>query len=263
MHVRSCGINCWHNKNFKIEKPHGFGDFLFLHLKTPTRFYIDGQVQDAAEGDIILYDKGAPQYYEELEVIPHVDDYMFFDIDNEKDREFVEQLPLKFNRILHLPYINPFMNIHQSICMEFVSRNTLYRESIDCLLRYFLIKLSEGMAAGDSGSDYATFARFHALRLVLYSSPVQKWTVREMADYVNLSPSYFQNVYRKLFRTSCMEDLFNSRMNYAKELLTTSHLPVNEIAERCGYDSNIYFSRHFKNKVGITPSEYRKRHTLF
>ena len=28
-----------------------------LPLKTTTRLYIDGQVQDAAEGDVILYDK--------------------------------------------------------------------------------------------------------------------------------------------------------------------------------------------------------------
>ena len=50
---------------------------------------------------------------------------------------------------------------------------------------------------------------------------------------------------------------FISRMNHARALLAATSLPVSEIASQCGYESNIYFSRHFKKKTGMTPSEYR------
>ena len=58
-----------------------------------------------------------------------------------------------------------------------------------------------------------------------------------------------------------MEDVYSSRMNYARELLTTTSLPIGEIAERCGYESNIYFSRQFKRKIGMTPTEYQNHIT--
>jgi len=260
MHIRFCGINSTHSKGIKIEQPAGFGDYLFLRLKTPTRFYINGEIHDAAPNDIILYSKGAPQFYENLEPSAHIDDFMFFDMDNEEEQVFLDHLSLKFNQPLRLPDTRPFMNIHQMICMESITQSALYTESATCLLRYFLIKLSESINSDFSHCDHVLRERLNELRLMLYSSPAQKWAVPDMANYVNLSPSYFQSIYKKMFHIPCMTDLINSRMNYAKELLSTTNIPVNEIAERCGYASNIYFARHFKRKVGLTPTEYRQMH---
>jgi len=261
MQVRLCGIDSTHAKNFKIEKPYGFGDYLFLRMKTPTRFYLDGIVQDAGVDDVILYRKGDPQYYEELEVIPHVDDYMFFDVSGEEDQAFMDQLMLQYNRLFRFPNSACFLDIHQRICQEFISRSVWQTQSIDSLLRYFLIKLSECMSTDYSQSDQMFLEQFRALRRTIYAQPAQKWSVQQMADTVCLSPSYFQSLYRKYFQISCMEDVYSSRMNYARELLTTTSLPIGEIAERCGYESNIYFSRHFKRKIGMTPTEYQNHIT--
>jgi len=239
MHVRHCGINSIHEKEFKIELPHGFGDYLFLRMKTPTRFYIEGERYDAAENDIMLYRKGDPQYYEALDVMPHVDDFLFFDTDSKEDAAFMEQLPLKYNQLLRFSYIQPIMNVHQMIYEEYISQNERRRESIHSLLQYFLIKLSESMDSELSGGSSEMYERFHELRRELYRFPACKWTVDMMADRLNVSPSYFQSIYKKLFHISCMADLFNSRMNYARQLLTTTSFQVNEIAVMCGYESNI------------------------
>lgn len=260
MHVRFCGINSTHSKGIKIEQPTGFGDYLFLRLKTPTRFYTNGKIHDAAPNDIILYSKGAPQFYENLDLSGHIDDFMFFDMDNEEEQEFLNHLALTFNQPLRLPDTRPFMNIHQMICIESINRSALYNEAANCLLRYFLIKLSESINSDFAHYDHALLERLSELRLMLYSSPAQKWTVTDMANYASLSPSYFQSLYKKVFHIPCMTDLINSRMTHAKELLSTTNTPVTEIAERCGYESNIYFARHFKCKVGMTPTEYRQMH---
>lgn len=111
-----------------------------------------------------------------------------------------------------------------------------------------------------SSCDHALLEQFNELRFALYNTPAQKWTVNDMAAQVRLSPSYFQSQYKKIFHISCMEDLFTSRMDHARTLLATTHLPINRVGEECGYESNIYFSRHFKIKVGMTPSEYRNKY---
>ncbi|MDO4511769.1 MAG: ATP-binding protein [Bacteroidales bacterium] len=49
------------------------------------------------------------------------------------------------------------------------------------------------------------------------------------------------------------------RMGKACEMLTTTDVPIGEIAMQCGFDDSAYFSRIFKQLHGVTPSQYRKK----
>ena len=49
------------------------------------------------------------------------------------------------------------------------------------------------------------------------------------------------------------------RINHAKELLKDTNNPISEIAENAGYSSASYFCDAFRKKVGVSPSEYRKK----
>lgn len=258
MYIRLCGTNQIHPKGIKIEQPHGFGDYLFLRLKAPARFLINGQYIDAATDSIILYSKGSHQFYESTESPPYIDDYLFFDVENEEEQAFFEKLPLKFDEVISLPDIRNFMNIHQMICTESIIKSSFQKESLNCLMKYFLIKLSESMNADYSYSNQASLEQLNSLRLAIYSSPSKAWSIKDMAKYVSLSPSYLQSIYKKTFNVSCIADLINARTNYAKELLSTTSIPINKIAEQCGYMTNVYFSRQFKRKIGMTPKEYRE-----
>ena len=44
----------------------------------------------------------------------------------------------------------------------------------------------------------------------------------------------------------------------AKLLLQTTPMPVAVIGQQVGYDDQLYFSRVFKKRVGMSPSDYRK-----
>jgi len=49
-------------------------------------------------------------------------------------------------------------------------------------------------------------------------------------------------------------------MDIAKGLLLDIHSNVNEISEKVGYKSAKHFSKIFKMKIGVNPSDYRKIH---
>ena len=49
-------------------------------------------------------------------------------------------------------------------------------------------------------------------------------------------------------------------MERAKELLTVTDVSIFEIANSVGYEDQLYFSRVFKNKIGLSPSDYRKKY---
>ena len=52
--------------------------------------------------------------------------------------------------------------------------------------------------------------------------------------------------------------LINIRIAHAKHLLSTSDMPIAQIATECGYDDPVYFSQVFKRITEFSPKEYRK-----
>jgi AraC family transcriptional regulator of arabinose operon len=50
------------------------------------------------------------------------------------------------------------------------------------------------------------------------------------------------------------------RMTRARGLLDRTTLTIAEIARAVGYDDPLYFSRHFRDRHGVSPREYRAIH---
>ena len=85
------------------------------------------------------------------------------------------------------------------------------------------------------------------------------WTVNRLAEETGLSVSRFSVLYRQRFGTSPMDDLIHMRLTNAKKLLLSTGMTLHEIALQCGFQSESYFCRLFKARLGLTPSEYRRR----
>ncbi|MCR1863275.1 helix-turn-helix domain-containing protein [Limosilactobacillus reuteri] len=56
-----------------------------------------------------------------------------------------------------------------------------------------------------------------------------------------------------------IEYLLNYRVEQAKKLLRHSELSITDIALRAGFSTSAYFSKIFKERVGMTLREYRQR----
>ena len=48
------------------------------------------------------------------------------------------------------------------------------------------------------------------------------------------------------------------RIEYARELIQNTNLTMGEIAEQCGYTSEVHFYRQFRKETGFTPASFRK-----
>jgi AraC-like DNA-binding protein len=89
-----------------------------------------------------------------------------------------------------------------------------------------------------------------------YSNP--NLSINDIAEYLELSPSYFRTLFKNSFSISPIDYLTNYRMEVAKKLLETTDLPVKDISNKVGYINCRYFYGIFKNKFGVTATEYRK-----
>ena len=70
--------------------------------------------------------------------------------------------------------------------------------------------------------------------------------------------SYISNTFTGIKGISPMKLITNLRIAKAREMLTDSKWPLKEIAAMTGYNDVNYFSRIFKDVVGVSPKQYRK-----
>lgn len=74
----------------------------------------------------------------------------------------------------------------------------------------------------------------------------------------NVSVDYFRNMFKKYTGFSPYQYHLELKLMRAKELLLTTNKSIKEIAYELGFQSIHYFSRCFKKKVGMNPSQVRK-----
>ncbi|PLT32718.1 helix-turn-helix domain-containing protein [Bacillus sp. V5-8f] len=110
---------------------------------------------------------------------------------------------------------------------------------------------SEEQLKVDLGNPIETAIEYIQLK---YYEPIK---LKQVADFVYLSPSYFSQVFKEETGMNFVEFLNTYRLGKSKHLLKMTSLPIDVIASQTGFSSPAYFSTTFKREEGQTPSEYR------
>lgn len=84
----------------------------------------------------------------------------------------------------------------------------------------------------------------------------------QLAAEAGISEVYLRKLFARHYHTSPKQYILELRLQKARQLLTQSPATVTETAEQCGFSSPYHFCRIFKEKTGLTPTQYAKRHKL-
>jgi len=88
--------------------------------------------------------------------------------------------------------------------------------------------------------------------------PSVSLTVTDLASDVGCSADHLTRMFRAARGVTVQEYLLATRIARAQQLLRESSLTISQIADVLGYDDVFYFSRQFKQKVGVPPTRYRQ-----
>lgn len=83
-------------------------------------------------------------------------------------------------------------------------------------------------------------------------------TIEDLTKVTNLSASRLIHRFTSIMQVAPITYLIKLRMERASQLLTTTNLTINEIAQEVNYQNPLYFSNSFKKHFGESPSSYRK-----
>ena len=81
-----------------------------------------------------------------------------------------------------------------------------------------------------------------------------------VSSSIHVSPNYLSALIKKETGASFVDLLTKKRIETARELVLGSSMKMREIAERCGYSDQHYFSYCFKKFYGDTPNKVRVAH---
>ncbi|HMJ03855.1 MAG TPA: helix-turn-helix domain-containing protein [Conexibacter sp.] len=84
------------------------------------------------------------------------------------------------------------------------------------------------------------------------------FTVAQLARHANCSERTFARRFRAETGTTPLRWLHAQRIDHARRLLEGSDLPVETVAQRCGFGSAAVLRQHFRRATATTPTAYRR-----
>ena len=128
------------------------------------------------------------------------------------------------------------------------------------LLRQYGIVLAKDTEKFYAISDYRKEIDLLTVSEYIEMHLGERITLEALAERVHFSPSYLSARFKEKWGMPLIRYVNCRRIERAKELLVTSEHTLDEIASAIGFCSIHYFSRFFKQKVGISPNVYRISH---
>ena len=83
-------------------------------------------------------------------------------------------------------------------------------------------------------------------------------SVMDISKSLNVSPNYLSGLLKVLTGKSTQQHIHDKLIEKAKEKLSISELSISEIAYVLGFEYPQSFSKLFKSKTSLTPSEFRQ-----
>ena len=178
-------------------------------------------------------------------------DYYQNDMDKIKNAVF-EFLVNMRNSILELDenYSNPAFEA----AFSFLSKMTYLQEIEQFVLKRSMecVTLACGVRKNNGNPIIAQACEY------LEKNIAKDITLESTASILNVSSFYLSKLFKKEKGENFISYLTNLRLKMAKELLKDKTKIIKEITAAVGYNDQNYFSKLFKQKFGITPTEFRE-----
>ena len=258
--VTELGVLWVRQLGYKVDRPHGLGQYLLLRFYTPMLVHTTAGLVYGEPGDCLLYEPAFPQWFTGRGV-GYIDDWMH--IKGPAMPALVRRYQVPVNTLFRPRELDFFSPALEAINRELYRRELFWEHSVRMLVENLLMRLgrlvNEQESADLGPADLARAGVLRSVRMQVHERLKERWTVASMAELAHVSASRFAVLYKRLFGVSPVEDLIDARLARARALLTNAGLSVGEVAAQTGFTSLCYFSRLFHRRVGLTPRDYHRR----
>jgi len=123
---------------------------------------------------------------------------------------------------------------------------------------YIMSLLYSALQPGQEGSRNVARAIHEAMHRMADDPAQPAPSLPELARRLGVSYTWFRRTFAHHTGLSPHQYRIQIKLGRARTLLSETALTVKEVAFRCGFESEHYFSRLFKRKTGVAPREWRQ-----
>lgn len=216
---------------------------------------VDGKDTLMKQGDLVVY--GRDQWHMQYADIGIAPCFVTISFDAEG-----HDLSALLNRLFHAPQSCATLlqnMLQEQKCMDSYSSDMIIAE-LKLMLLFLLREAEVPSGSRLQGSNTVHSENEVISRAQQYISEHirEKLSVPLVAKQVDVSPSYLTVLFHKSLRISPGEYIRRIKLQESKQMIRENNLNFTEIAAALQYSTVHHFSRQFKEKFGITPTEYAK-----
>ncbi|MCC2684432.1 MAG: AraC family transcriptional regulator [Paenibacillaceae bacterium] len=245
---------------------HDWYEVLFVHEGCGT-FFIDPSFYEMKQGDVFLLPGGIihqtiPDRLQSYTVSVIQFDPELINPNSYGDQfgyleAFRQHSPTKLN-LTETQQIGINVVLEQMF-QEMKTRERGYRHSIILLFQKILIDINR---IGGVREVHPAASRSEAwmkeIFVYIENHLMEELSLTHLAAQALVSPAHFSRVFKQMTGLHVPAYLRTKRLMLVKDLLSQTDMPINRIAERCGFASPSHFHKIFKEQMGCTPAAYRK-----
>ena len=220
---------------------------LIFHFSGQAMVYFNDECLDTRPNTVRFLPKGAVHRYDVIrqEYGECID--VFFDADR-------EIAPMAF--VMGVAQNEKIGVLFKRLFATWVSKKDgFYFESIALLYRIF----AELQKVNTSPKRYEQKLA-PALDKIHHSFLSTDFSIPELAAHCDMRESYFQKLFKARYGVPPKKYIIRLKINHSCDLLRLERYTVTQIAELSGFSDVYFFSRQFKEYMGITPTQFIKKY---
>lgn len=244
--------------NHDRERKTGSGQYILIYcIEGGGYIYINGMQYEVYPNSYFIIPKNIPHRYNSNENNPWSIYWVHFTGDVaeklyerflQHDQPFVHNIPYDENRIklfeqiysiLEHGFNDREMEIMNFNLLHFISSLIYYKEA------------NPAVYNTDSISSSIFFMKQHIN---------DKFGIEELAAQQNISVSHYSRSFKQKTGSSPINYFNQLKVQKSCQYLYFTDRSIKEICTELGFEDQYYFSRLFRNIIGISPSKYKKQH---
>ncbi len=235
---------------FTVYSPKGRRETIRNRSSFGLSFCIDGQITYTHNGKTVVSDK------EHAVILPKGQTYSLY---GDKKGVFTvinfecESFICSTVRALPIQSAEPFIKEFEQIkALSLLEGN---RTKMISILYNMVHRLISQSKLGNSVSSALKYIEAN------YGNPAL--TNESVASACGISEVYLRKLFIKELGVTPRQFLIDLRVQKARQLLSEGVLKINAVSESCGFSNPYHFCRLFKEKTGVTPSQYMKENVIY
>lgn len=120
------------------------------------------------------------------------------------------------------------------------------------------LAFSESSSKTDKNTSIPYYKNVMTAKDFIDSNFNRQITLADIAEGTYLSANFLRDKFTQIIGTSPHKYLCEIRLSMACKLLSTTSMPISDIADECGFKSQSYMNYAFKKEFHCTPLNFRK-----